>query len=146
MIHKGGCEWSNLYFFTIEPLQKKILQSLREKVVLVHKTFTDETKRINKIFSFQHTSCCHSNYYSNSANLNFSTRRFKLSSSSDLTPPLDLFNILVEKDGKIYPKNPTNDYICAFPVNLFGCVSCESNTHIFKDCDNQGALEVHSIY
>ena len=46
-----------------------MLQHLKEQDMIVHKTFTNETKRITKIISTHHTSRSRSNYYSNSYNL-----------------------------------------------------------------------------
>ena len=37
--------------------------------------------------------------------------------------------LVIKKDGKSYPRNPTNDYVSRWPDGFFGCLGCGSDTY-----------------
>ena len=38
------------------------------------------------------------------------------------------------RDGRLYPKNPMNDYISQYADGFNGCLGCGSTDHRFREC------------
>ena len=115
----------------------------------MYKNLADETKRIAKLLSSHLSPRLHSNLI-DSANFHYSNSQAELTIQQHSEPPSILDSssrpLVVKRDGKSYPNNPTNEYISRYPDGFFGCLGRGASSHQFKECKDNRVNTVRSLY
>ena len=108
--------------------QTSTLQILRETFVVAHKLLCEEKQRfLSILYSVLPRNAGTGPMYLQAE----STIRFHTDTSTQPKPSRPL---VIEKDGKSYPINPTTNYISRFPDGFLGCLGCGSVAHLFREC------------
>ena len=115
----------------------------------MYKNLADETKRIAKLLSSHLSPRLHSNLI-DSANFHYSNSQAELTIQQHSEPPSILDSssrpLVVKRDGKSYPNNPTNEYISRYPDGFFGCLGRGASSHQFKECKDNKVNAVRRLY
>ena len=132
---------------TTSLLQEKILQSLREHAVVAYKKVTDESRRIRRIVSTMNSNrgTSNNNSFVQSHHSGSSAEQTIVAHSNPAAKANER-PLVIKKDGKSYPRNPTNNYVSRWPDGFFGCLGCGSDTHRFAVCSQRNNADIKRLF
>ena len=143
----GGYIFLDISKLTTSISQEHSLQTLREHAVVAFKKLSDESRRIRKIMSTMNTD------RGSSTNTSFvqshhsgSSAEQTIAAHSNPEAKVDERPLETKKDGKQYPRNPTNGYISRWPDGFHGCLGCGSDDHRFAMCPQRSNKDIRQLF